>query len=275
MSLVTKMNNKTLRYAVSIASGWAWGVSLVVGMQLIQTKGWIPFTIWAIANSLALPLFGFIAFRIPNLRKIINSKPITIFTTAICVFCLWIQMNAIFQYIEKLDGASTTAAIAVTFFIVTPLVFLLYKNGLNRLINFDNPLWYAVYLLLLALLAYGLFTDVPHYIIPTVAAPGDIQWAINSIFILFSGPIMFIQNWQMAEKLNKEKQMRSYYYAGGLFSIYMLLVGVLGVFNFSGLANAVLLLCVILIALTTADAAVLGMHRILGRRLVRQLQCCH
>lgn len=46
-------------YAMSLAASWAWGTSLVVGMQIIQEKGIIPFLIWAVANSLALPLFRF------------------------------------------------------------------------------------------------------------------------------------------------------------------------------------------------------------------------
>ena len=48
--------NSTLFYAMSLAASWAWGTSLVVGMETIQTKGLIPFMIWAIANSLAIPL---------------------------------------------------------------------------------------------------------------------------------------------------------------------------------------------------------------------------
>ena len=45
--------NTTLFYAMSLAATWAWGTSLVVGMETVQTKGWIPFIIWAVANSLA------------------------------------------------------------------------------------------------------------------------------------------------------------------------------------------------------------------------------
>ena len=66
--------NSTFFYAMSLAASWAWGTSLVVGMETMQSKGFIPFLIWAIANSLAIPLFGFIAYKIPNLEKIVNSK---------------------------------------------------------------------------------------------------------------------------------------------------------------------------------------------------------
>ena len=95
--------NSTLFYAMSLAASWAWGTSLVVGMETMQTKGVIPFIIWAIANSLAIPLFGFIAYRIPNLEKVVNSKIVMIFTTIVSVFCLWIQLNAIYQYLCNLS----------------------------------------------------------------------------------------------------------------------------------------------------------------------------
>ena len=88
---------------MSLAASWAWGTSLVVGMETVQTKGFIPFLIWAIANSLAIPLFGFIAYRIPNLEKVVNSKIVMIFTTIVSIFCLWIQLNAIYQYLCKKD----------------------------------------------------------------------------------------------------------------------------------------------------------------------------
>ena len=51
------LKNSTFFYAMSLAASWAWGTSLVVGMETVQTKGLIPFLIWAIANSLAIPLF--------------------------------------------------------------------------------------------------------------------------------------------------------------------------------------------------------------------------
>ena len=49
------LKNSTFFYAMSLAASWAWGTSLVVGMETVQTKGFIPFLIWAIANSLAIP----------------------------------------------------------------------------------------------------------------------------------------------------------------------------------------------------------------------------
>ena len=44
----------------SIAISWAWGTSLILGMQIAQTKGLEAFSIWATANCLTLVLFGWL-----------------------------------------------------------------------------------------------------------------------------------------------------------------------------------------------------------------------
>ena len=83
----------------------------------------------------------------------------------------------------------------------------------------------------------------------------QISWALNSCLILFSGPIMCIQNWQMAEKLKKENKMKAHYIAGGLFALYMAFIGALANFKFNGIMNIILILVVLCVALSTADAA--------------------
>lgn len=57
-----------LRLGVSAASSWAWGTSLVVGMEIAQTKGLGAWAIWATANTAALAIFGLLAPRIKIMR---------------------------------------------------------------------------------------------------------------------------------------------------------------------------------------------------------------
>lgn len=260
-------NKSAFYYAMSLAASWAWGTSLVVGMQTIQEKGIIPFLIWAIANSLALPLFGFIAYRIPNLSKVVNSKIVTIFTTIVMMFCLWIQMNAIYQYLNNLDFMTDIISKVISIVIITFMVLALYKDGLIKSIFIDNPLWALCYILLLILLICGLVFNVDKFNIVGVVEQKEISWALNSCIILFSGPIMSIQNWQMAEKLKEENKMKSHYIAGGLFAIYMALVGILGYFQFNGIMNIILVFVVLAVALSTADAAIVGLQKIAGKKI--------
>jgi len=254
-------------YAMSLAASWAWGTSLVVGMQTVQEKGIIPFLIWAIANSLALPLFGFIAYRIPNLEKVVNSKLVTLFTTIVMVFCLWIQMNAIYQYLNNLQFMTDIISKVIAIAVITLMVFVLYKDGLVKSIILDNPLWALCYGLLFILLTYGLFFNVEKYNIVNIANNNEIKWALNSCIILFSGPIMCIQNWQMAEKLKSENKMHAHYIAGILFAIYMAFVGILAYFKFDGIMNLILIFVVLAVALSTADAAIVGIQKITGKKI--------
>lgn len=257
----------TFFYAMSLAASWAWGTSLVVGMQTVQTKGWIPFIIWAIANSLAIPLFGFIAYRIPNLERVVNSKVVMVFTTIVCIFCLWIQLNAIYQYLCNLEFITELSAKIIAILVILLMTIALYKNGLVKSIFLDNPLWSLCYVLLLVLVFFGFLTNVEKYTIVNYTDKSQISWALNSCLILFSGPVMCIQNWQMAEKLKSENKMKAHYWAGVLFAIYMIFVGVLANFKFSGIMNIILIIVVLCVALSTADAAIVGIQKIANKKL--------
>lgn len=259
--------NTTFYYAMSLAASWAWGTSLVVGMQTIQEKGFIPFLIWAIANSLALPLFGFIAYRIPNLSKVVNSKVVSIFTTIVMMFCLWIQMNAIYQYLNNFEFMTDIVSKVIAISVITLMIFALYKDGLVKSIFIDNPLWFLCYFLLIALLICGFVFNVECFDIVGLTNNSEISWALNSCIILFSGPIMCIQNWQMAELLKEEKKMKAHYLAGGLFAFYMALIGCLGWFQFNGIMNILLIIVVLCVALTTADASIVGLQKIAGKKI--------
>lgn len=64
----------------------------------------------------------------------------------------------------------------------------------------------------------------------------------------------------------KENKMKAHYLAGGLFAIYMALVGVLANFKFNGIMNVILILIVLCVALSTADAAIVGIQKIAKKK---------
>lgn len=262
------MKLSVFKVSMSLAASWAWGTSLIVGMELIQTKGLMSFIIWAVANSLALPLFGFIAFKIPNLQKIIESKPVLLFTTVVSVFCLWIQMNAIYQQVALLFDIKSL--IVIKLIVVLSFILLgviLYNNGIVKSIFIDFPLWGVCYGILMVILVYALLFNLPSFPITLGNDYENFLWAINSSFILFSGPVMCIQNWQVAKLLHEKKQMYAHYIAGALFAVYMVFVGILGTFVFDGILKALVVIAVLIVALSTADSAIVGLQEIAGKRL--------
>jgi len=254
-------------YAMSLAASWAWGTSLIVGLEIMQSRGLVTFMIWGTANSLAVPLFGFFAYRIPNLSRVINSKPIMIFTTIIMVFCLWINMNAIFQMLERTGFLSGIPAKVVVIIIMCVMTIFLFKDGLIRTIFMDSPLWGACYALLLIILLYAIFTSNEKIEVYVSANRNNIMWALNTCLILFSGPVMSINNWQMAEKLKREGKMFSHYWAGLLFAVYMVFVASLSIFKFDGVMNIFFIFIVCCVALSTANSAIVGLQRISGRKI--------
>ena len=82
-----------------------------------------------LAGRLLLRLFGFIAYRIPNLSKVVNSKIVTLFTTIVMVFCLWIQMNAIYQSLNNLNFITDIAPKIISIAIMIFMVIALYQDG--------------------------------------------------------------------------------------------------------------------------------------------------
>lgn len=254
-------------YAMSMAASWAWGTSLIVGMGIVQDRGIIPFVIWAVANSLSLPLFGFIAFKIKNLDAIMKTKPIMLFTTAVQCFCLWIQMNAIYEILTKYNIAGDLTAKIVAIAIAVIFLFGLFKNGLMRNVSTDQPIWSICYIGMVAIAIIGFVSGNGFQSIPLVNSNEDISWALYTCIVLFSGPIMDIQNWQLARKVYAEKRMKSYYLAGLLFAIYMALVFVLAYLNFNRAMDIIMVLVIVCVATSTINNAIVGVQEIAGRKV--------
>lgn len=260
-------SNWILYYAMSMAASWAWGTSLIVGMQISQERGTIPFIIWAVANSLSLPLFGFIAFKIKNLDSIMKSKPVMLFTTAVQCFCLWIQMNAIYEILTKYNITNDFVGKAVAIVIALVFLFGLYKNGLMRNVSTDQPIWSICYIGMVAIAIIGFVSGSGFKDIPLVNSGEDISWALYTCIVLFSGPIMDIQNWQLARKVYAEKRMKSYYLAGILFAVYMVLVYVLSYLQFNRVMDVIMVLVIVCVATSTINNAIVGVQEIAGRKV--------
>lgn len=256
-----------LYYAMSMAASWAWGTSLIVGMQITQERGIIPFVIWAIANSLSLPLFGFIAFKIKNLDAVMKTKPILLFTTAVQCFCLWIQMNAIYEILTKYNIAGEVVAKGIAIAIAVIFLFGLYNNGLMRNVSTDQPIWSICYIGMVVIAIIGFAAGSGFQNIPLVNSSADISWALYTCIVLFSGPLMDIQNWQLARKVYEEKRMKSYYLAGILFAVYMALVFLLAWLQFNRAMDIIMVVVIICVATSTINNAIVGVQEIAGKKV--------
>lgn len=77
--IVSKFKNKpSLFYSMSIAATWAGVGSLMMGVEMTQKYGVVPFLLWALGNTLACIVFGIFAPMIPKLRDVFRSRPMKV-----------------------------------------------------------------------------------------------------------------------------------------------------------------------------------------------------
>lgn len=138
------IKNPSFYYSMSIAATWAGVGSLMVGIQMAQEYGIIPFLLWALGNILACIVFGIFAPMIPKLREVFRSKTMHVIVGFMCIFQVWLNMNGIQSIFADtpLTGAfgMTVAYITSAFFII-----LLLRFGMIRNVLTDNASWISVY----------------------------------------------------------------------------------------------------------------------------------
>lgn len=255
----------TFLYAMSLAASWAWGTSLVVGMNIVQNRGVVPFLIWGVANSLALPLFGYLAFRIPYFDDIMKSKPVVLFQSVVQVFALWIQMNAIYEITESMIGA--TAATILALAIAVLFLFLMYTNGIWRGVVLDQPIWTLCYgaMIVIAISGFVLGGDTREIVM--LNSMSDVSWALYTCLVLFCGPLMNLPFWQVARKIRDEGKMQAFNISGVLFAVYLVLVYILAAFEFVPFMNLLLTITVCCVSISTIDNAIVGLQEFAGRKV--------
>lgn len=251
-----------MKLPLSITASWAWGTSLIVGMQIAQQKGLPAWFIWATANCLTLVLFGALTRSGFLSRRVFDSKIIKWSAIGIQIFCLIIQLN-ILNTIALQMGASPILAYLFATAIGVIFTVWMYKHGLETSIWTDK--WQALITaaLLVVILGIGLVSDVKT-ITHAESTTADVLWGVWSACILFAGPIGDIQHYQRAEVAGKS---HAFTIAGLFFAIYMLLVLAMSFFEFNWLMNALLILAVIGVTSSTIDSIAVALHEIVNKKI--------
>ena len=250
---------QSLYLGTSIAISWAWGTSLILGMQIAQTKGLEAFLIWATANSATLALFGFLYHK-KFLNPLVLDKPVVkIFTNLIQIFCLIIQLKILDETL--LNFLDPVPAYLIASGMGLFLTLLMFSKGLKASIFTD--LWQG--LITLFCLASMAFLCLGTEVTPSPTSNmSDISWGIWSALILLSGIMTDLQHWQRAEV---DKTKKAFFYASGLFALYLALVYTLSLYKFDFTLNLLLLVTVIGVTTSTIDSIAVALHRDFGRKL--------
>ena len=156
---------KSQKLGISICASWAWGTSLIIGMEIAQQKGLYAWCIWAVANVLTLSFFGELTRRGILGRRIFDIKAIKILAIFIQIFCLIIQMNIINKVIIQMGGNQWLAYGVAS---LTGIIFILlmYKRGLVMSVLTDRWEWALVMIAIPLILIIGLISGVEKTIYP-------------------------------------------------------------------------------------------------------------
>lgn len=251
-----------MKLPLSIAASWAWGTSLIVGMQIAQQKGLLAWGIWAGANCLTLVLFGALTRSGFLSRRVFESKWIKWSAIVIQIFSLVIQLN-ILNKIALQMGAGPGMAYLFATAIGVVFTVLMYRKGLWMSIVYDKYQALLTGAALLAIIGIGWGVGVPT-IQHAESSFSDVAWGVCSACILFAGPIGDIQYYQRAEVADGS---RAFTVAGGIFAIYMGLVLVMSFFEFNSIMNALLIMAVICVTSSTIDSIAVALHEITNRNV--------
>ena len=254
------MFSPTINLGMSAAASWAWGTSLIVGMQIAQEMGLVVWLIWATANTLTLSFFGELMKRGILGRRVFDLPAIKWLALLIQVFCLVIQLNIINDVLLDL-GVNAEVSYWVSSGIGAVFVLAMYKHGLITSILTDVWQWLICMGAILVILGLGVNGGVPTITYPESTTSG-ILWGVWSACILMSGLIGDVQHWQRAERAGDSN---AYHWAALFFGVYMLLVLAMSRFSFTFEMNVVLLLAVLCVTTSTIDSIAVAMHEIANK----------
>lgn len=257
--------NQAQKIGMSAAASWAWGTSLIVGMQIAQDMGLVVWLIWATANTLTLSFFGELMRRGILGRHVFDLPAIKWLALLIQVFCLIIQLNIINDVLLDLNVSATlsywlSSGIGILF------VVAMYRHGLITSILTDVWQWLICMGAIVVILILGWTGDVTTITYPSSTTSG-ILWGVWSACILMSGLIGDVQHWQRAERAEKLNAPTAYHWGALFFGIYMALVLAMSRYEFTFTMNVVLLLAVLCVTTSTIDSIAVAMHEIANKTI--------
>ena len=256
------LTGKPAKLGVSIAASWAWGTSLIVGMEIAQQKGLLTWAIWAIANTLTLAFFGELARRGFLGRRIFDLKYVKVLALFIQAFCLIIQMNIIFKVLGQL-GCDFWTSYGIASGVGVIFTLWMYRKGLSTSILTDRWQWFIAMGAICAIIGIGLYDGVEHWVYP-VSTDSDMLWGWWSAAILMSGPIGDVQHWQRADVAGRS---RAFAWGSLFFGLYMLMILAMSWFKFNTAMNVILLMAVLCVTSSTIDSIAVAMHEISNKKV--------
>ena len=272
-SIINKFKKKpNIYYAMSIAATWAGVGSLMMGIEMTQNYGIIPFLIWALGNTLACIVFGVVAPNIPKLRDVFKNPVIKYIVGIMCTFQIWLNMNGIqtiFQPTAMPDNFGTVLAIIL----VLLFIIILFKHSMIRNVLTDHYGLCVVYLVLLGLTIGA--------IIFSLGNMNELSWGFEHIgvgiekcILLIPGAFLYPYffeildyNEQNTDDTKKINVTKAFVNGGLLFGGYLAFTFLLSWTQFNDVLNLIKAFVIVLIAASTLSSFIYSVYLSFGKKL--------
>ena len=267
-------NNPSLYYSMSIAATWAGVGSLMVGIQMAQDYGIVPFLIWALGNTLACIVFGIFAPRIPKLRDVFRSKAMHFIVGIMCIFQVWINMNGI-QSIFKDTPLTDTFGLVLAYSVAIFFIFLLIRYGMIRNVLTDNASWIAVYAVgIILTISAIIYSQGNMNVLSWGLSAADMNVGINKAVLLLPGAFLYPYFFEILdyndkneEGTNKINVQRAFTMGGLLFGAYLIFTFLLAWTNFGPVLNTIKAILITLVAVSTISSFLYSVYITFGKKL--------
>jgi len=273
----TRLRNKfiqspSLYYSMSIAATWAGVGSLMVGIQMAQNFGIVPFLIWAFGNTMACIVFGVFAPTIPKLREVFRSRPMHYIVGFMCVFQVWVNMNGI-QSIFADTVMTGRFGLALAYAVAAAFIILLLRYGMIRNVLTDHASWIGVYTVALLLTVFA--------IIHSRGNMNALSWGLGGIgdgvekcLLLLPGPFLYPYFYEILDYNDRNEDgtkkiniRRAFINGGLLFGAYLIFTFLLAWTNFNPVLNIIKAFLITLVAVSTISSFLYSIYITFGRWL--------
>jgi uncharacterized membrane protein YuzA (DUF378 family) len=261
-------------YSMSIAATWAGVGSLMVGIQMAQNFGIVPFLLWAFGNTMACIVFGIFAPVIPKLREVFRSRIMHYIVGLMCVFQVWLNMNGIHTVFRD-TPMKETFGLVLAYATAAFFIFLLLKNGMIRTVLTDNASWAAVYgIALLLTIGAIIYSRGSMNILPMGLDTGAINEGIQKCVLLIPGPFLYPYFFEILDYnesndagVKKINIRRAFITGGLLFGAYLTFTFLLAWTHFNPVLNIIKAFLIFLVAVSTVSSFLYSIYITFGRRL--------
>lgn len=267
-------SNPTIYYALSICATWAGIGSLMNGVTMTQTYGYVPSLIWVLGNVLACVVFGFCALKIPKVREVFTSKLMRWICGIMCVFQAWLSMNGT-QTVFADTPLGADFGMIIAYAMAAVFLIILLKYGMIRNVLTDGFGWIVVYLLAVGVTVAAMIHARGGYnAIPAIADADSVRQGVWKAVLLLPGPFTYPYFFEILNYNEKNDDgtarvnVRKAFTLGGVFfGVYMAIIFLLAWAQFTPALNLVKAFLITIIGASTLSSSMYSIYIAFGKKV--------